>query len=587
MEHPDSHKGRECSQKRSPFDMIMNQIRRSKSFTDRRPRPSVGRFFRSTENSDKKNGGIPEGGEPESLRGEEKTGSSGPTDSEPCSMVGWGRVKQFVQKLGKKLDSHSLNLGHCDLTATDVLELATLLPFLSQLEEMDLSWNDLIGGSLKALAIHLRHVSRLKRLRLSSCRLTAEDLTALGEALDNLPLLEVLDLSWNASVGGNLQCLTSGLQPGNTVKVLHLVECQLTAADAQALGGALCMLPSLELLDLSANRLLEGGLVELAPQLRGNPGLRVLRMRMCGLRQDSLQTLGNSLQFLPALEQLDLSCNQGASGGFAQVSAHLTQLMQLRSLDLHLCNLTEDDVRVLVQVVPSLCDLTMLDLSSNKKIGGLSQMLFPSLPLSTLKTLCLNSCCLTEESYRSLASAVQSLSQLESLGLSWNKCVGGNLRLVLQALQPGSHLQELKLASCGLNTEDLLHLASASKRGALVHLRHLDLMYNDGVGEQGWTHLFKEAEGLRALAELDISLHPSARSSALPQASPWLPALLSALPWLPSLTCLSLQRWALTPRESDGLEAFNRDGKRSIHFDYDAHAAAGDRQASSVELKNQ
>lgn len=111
-----------------------------------------------------------------------------------------------------------------------------------------------------------------------------------------------------------------------------------------------------------------------------------------------------------------------------------------------------------------------------------------------------------------------------------------------------------------------------------MHLRQLDLMYNDGVGEQGWAHLFKEAEGLRALAELDMSLHPSGRSPARLHASRWLPALLRALPRLPSLTCLSLQGWALTPRESDGLEASNRDGKSSIHFDFDLPPTPGDRE---------
>ncbi|KAJ8397587.1 hypothetical protein AAFF_G00438630 [Aldrovandia affinis] len=544
MELTDSQKGRECPQKRSPFDLIMNQIRRKKSFTDRRPRASVGRFFRPVENSDKKDGGIPEGGQPEALQGEEKAGSRDPAESEVCPTVGWGRVKQFVQKLGKKPDSHTLSLGHCDLTATDVLELATLLPFLSLLEEMDLSWNDLIGGSLKALTFHLQHVSRLRILRLSGCRLTADDLTALGQALDYTPLLEVMDLSWNAGIGGNLQCLTSGLRPGSRVKELHLVDCQLTAADAQTLAGALCALPGLELLDISANRLLEGGLGELALQLRDTPGLRVLRMHMCGLKQDSLQMLGRAFQVLPTLELLDLSCNKEVSGGFAQVSAHLSQLKHLQSLDLHLCNLTEDDMQALVQVVPSYGDLTMLDLSSNKNIGGVSQMLFPSLPLSSLKTLSLNNCCLTEDSYHSLASVVQSLDQLESLGLSWNRCVGGNLGLLLDALQPGSHLQELRLASCGLNTEDLLHLASAVKRGPLAHLRHLELMYNEGVNEQGWAHLFREAGGLRALAELDISLRPSSTHS---------------------------------------LDVFNRDSKRSIHFDYDMQDTAGHRETGAVE----
>lgn len=37
--------------------------------------------------------------------------------------LGWGRVCLFLQKLGKKTDSRSLGLAHCDLTATDLLEL--------------------------------------------------------------------------------------------------------------------------------------------------------------------------------------------------------------------------------------------------------------------------------------------------------------------------------------------------------------------------------------------------------------------------------------------------------------------------------
>lgn len=37
--------------------------------------------------------------------------------------IGWGRVCLFLQKLGKKTDSRSLSLAHCDLTATDLLEL--------------------------------------------------------------------------------------------------------------------------------------------------------------------------------------------------------------------------------------------------------------------------------------------------------------------------------------------------------------------------------------------------------------------------------------------------------------------------------
>lgn len=56
-----------------------------------------------------------------------------------------------------------------------------------------------------------------------------------GEALSCLPLLETLDLSWNSGVGGGgLQSLLGKVHP--PLRELHLVACQLTAADATALG---------------------------------------------------------------------------------------------------------------------------------------------------------------------------------------------------------------------------------------------------------------------------------------------------------------------------------------------------------------
>lgn len=57
---------------------------------------------------------------------------------------------------------------------------ATLLQFVPQLEELDVSWNELIGGCLTALTSHLQYVGRVRVLRLCSCRLNADDITALG-----------------------------------------------------------------------------------------------------------------------------------------------------------------------------------------------------------------------------------------------------------------------------------------------------------------------------------------------------------------------------------------------------------------------
>lgn len=561
MECADGQRGREAGQKRSPFDLIMNQIRRKRPGSDRKS--SSGRFLSRQSES----GGIPEDRETEERERGEGTGVA-PEPSESAETVydgGWGRVCVFVQRLGKRADSRSLSLAHCDLTATDILELATLLQCLPQLEEMDLSWNELIGGSLQALTSHLQHVGGLRTLKLCSCRLNTDDIRALGEALEHIPLLEVLDMSWNIGIkGGALQGLVGKVGP--TLRELHLVGCQLTAADATTLGGIISSLPKLSVLDLSCNPLLAaaeqggvGGVEDLAPFLPHCPSLSTLRLHSCSLTPNNIQILGGLLHSLPSLRELDLSCNKKLSGGLPLLAPHLAHLTHLESLDLHLCYLTQTDLASLIQVLPSLSELTQLDVSSNKEAGGVVHSLVSALPLIQMRHLPLNSCSLNEESLTALALAVP---HLRSVDVSWCKVVGGHLTLLLDALQP-SVLQELRLSSCDLTTEDVNQLAAECKRGSLSSLRVLDLSYNSGVGPEGWAGLFG-AGGLGSLEDVDLSLRPLTSASS----AAWLPTLLNALPRLTALARLGMLRWTLTTQGKDQLDHALK--KRSVLLEWDA-----------------
>lgn len=91
---------------------------------------------------------------------------------------------------------------------------------------------------------------------------------------------------------------------------------------------------------------------------------------------------------------------------------------------------------------------------------------------------------------------------------------------------------------------------SACKRGTLSNLKLVDVSYNGRVGDAGWVSLFREAERLKQLQELDISLRPDTCLSA----SAWMSALMDALPQLSSLRRLSMQRWTLSSEERQKLE---------------------------------
>ncbi|XP_051482919.1 leucine-rich repeat-containing protein 31 isoform X4 [Apus apus] len=448
----------------SPFDFVIKQFQgKRSSLGKRKEQPSdIKKFFRSfdfgksegkdrneIEETELNNSGSDDQIEKQDLSVEDGLSH---LISEVESPSGEQRFNQFMQKLGKDASSKNLDLNNCALSAADVTELASLLPFLPELEEISLSWNSCVGGTLKALTVHLHHVNQLKVLRLNSCRLTAEDVTSLDTAL----------------------------------------------------------------------------------------------------------------QHLPQLRKLDISCNKEIGGGFKDSTAHLASLKNLEVLDLHQCCVTEEDVANLSQVIPLLSSLQELNLSSNKNIGVSSEPLLGRLRfLPKLKSVAISNCGLGEASLSSLAEAALHLPELEILDLSWNKCVGGNLKLLLGALKLATKIQVLRLSSCNLVAEDLALLTLLRQDGHLAQLQKLDLSYNNNASDEGWVVFCQGLAGFKELSELDVSLRPSSCRDC----GTWFSDLLAALTKLPALADLGMQRWVLSESQRKRLECFNQDNKRNIRFD--------------------
>lgn len=570
------NKSEEDIPKSSPFDFVIKQFQGKRSSSGKRKeQPSaIQKFFsgfdfgksegkerQETEETLKNNCRADDQSEKENLPVEDE---SSQLISEAESPSGEQRFNQFMQKLGKKPNSKNLDLNNCALSAADVTELASLLPFLPELEEISLSWNGCVGGTLKTLTAQLHHVNLLKVLRLNNCRLSAEDVTSLGEAFEIVPHLEELDLSWNSNIGGKLSLLTKKLRKGCKIKLLKITDCNLTAKDGESLAEILNVLPNLEVLDLSINKHIGCSMKVIAQDLKNVPGLKELNLHMCGLKQDSLQGLDAALQHLTALRKLDISCNKEIGGGFKDSTAHLASLKNLEVLDLHQCCVTEEDVAVLSQVIPLLSSLRELNLSWNKNIGVSSDPLLGRLRfLPKLKSVAISNCGLGEESFSALAEAALHLPELEILDLSWNKCVGGNLKLLLGALKLATEIQVLRLSSCNLVAEDLALLTLLAHDGHLARLRKLDLSYNNNISDEGWMVFCQGLAALKELSELDVSLRPSSCSAC----GTWFSELLAALTKLPALAELGMQRWVLSESQRKQLEGFNQDNKRNIRFD--------------------
>ncbi|XP_038672523.1 leucine-rich repeat-containing protein 31-like isoform X2 [Scyliorhinus canicula] len=495
---------------KSPFDLIVNQIWRRKSFAERLPQSSVSRFFKVSENSNEAECQLGK----TSLDSENKETVSKissdelkPPDVE-CDSAGWKQVTEFMARLGKKPNHKYMNLNNSQLTANDMVQLAALLQNLPNLEELDLSWNEEIGGTLKLLTNHLQHMSQLRVLVLGSCGLAERDVSDLGECIQHLPNIEEIDLSWNRDLGGNLSLLTRMFNTVSKLKILKLIDCNLTADDGRALGKSLAAITRLEFLDLSMNKDVGSGLEILFRELKHVPQLQVLKLHLCGLTKVDICGLGDTLEHVPGMKKLVLSCND-IGGGFKETTVHLLNFKQLQVFDVHQCSLTEDDVCALTDTIPH-------------------------------------------------------LTELETLDLSWNKCLGGNLGELFQMWQSNTHLCVLKMCSCNLTSQDLASLVSTSSAGFLENLQKLDLTYNNTIDDQSWAMFFREISGLKELVELDIGLRPFAHR----ECDLWITVLLGSLTRFPSLTGLGMNNWVLSASQRDLLNAFNKDNKRNIHFAY-------------------
>lgn len=81
-------------------------------------------------------------------------------------------------------------------------------PYLTNLKSLDLSWNDLKGGRIAAVAQHAaRHWPQLHTLKLGTSWLGAAGMKALAGAARHWPQLQTLVLSGNDLGDGGMRTL--------------------------------------------------------------------------------------------------------------------------------------------------------------------------------------------------------------------------------------------------------------------------------------------------------------------------------------------------------------------------------------------
>ncbi|XP_025717873.1 ribonuclease inhibitor isoform X1 [Callorhinus ursinus] len=254
-----------------------------------------------------------------------------------------------------------LKLENCGLTSASCEDLCGVVACKPSLQELDLGDNKLGDQGIATLCPSLLHPScQIRVLWLWDCDITTAGCRDLCRVLGAKESLKEMSLAGNAlgDEGARLLC-DSLREPGCRLQSLWVKSCSFTAASCHHFGMMLTQNKHLVELQLSNNKLGDSGVQELCQSL-GQPGttLQVLCLGDCDVANGGCASLASLLLANCSLRELDLSNNCMDEQGILQLMASVEQpgctLEQLVLYDIYWSEETEDSLRALEGRKPGL-----------------------------------------------------------------------------------------------------------------------------------------------------------------------------------------------------------------------------------------
>lgn len=159
----------------------------------------------------------------------------------------------------------TLWLWECDITASGCKDLCRVLRAKESLKELSVAGNEVGDEGVRLLCESLQEPScQLESLWMKSCSLTAACCPHVSAMLARNRSLQELQLSNNKLGDAGMEVLCQGLdQPGATLRMLSLGDCEVTDQGCVSLAALLLANHSLLELDLSNNCMSEVGILKL------------------------------------------------------------------------------------------------------------------------------------------------------------------------------------------------------------------------------------------------------------------------------------------------------------------------------------
>ena len=281
-----------------------------------------------------------------------------------------GAVDALAFLLSCAGELEELNLSSNNLILADFQQLQSPLSKMSQLKRLNFSNNP--GGISTLLEKILPSLKNLEELRLSNTHINCDDLERISDSLASLKSIKYLELGMNSIGPGGIRTLEKIIKGFPLLEWLDLSRCCLQQDDVMLLCKGLVSLKKMKYLNLSGNMIdsrisgnawfLPSTLEELIlsdvihgeklfAKMKPLHNLKKLHLTDLKLRACDVEVLATTLSSFPKLEELNLA-NIVADLNLDKIFGSIQLLKRLRKLDLGGIILRE--AKALLDMLPSL-----------------------------------------------------------------------------------------------------------------------------------------------------------------------------------------------------------------------------------------
>ena len=392
--------------------------------------------------------------------------------------------------LGRKIEHLKvLSLENTDICC-DVDGLAALLSFVSDLEELNLSSNNLMAKDFQQLQSPLSNLTQLKRLNLSMNAVGSDGIRALADIFKNFPLLEGLDMSRSFIKEDDISVLCKGLVPLEKLKYLNLSD---NGIAVEVLEDDLFLPPTLE--DLIFSDIIHGK--KLFAKMKKLENLRKLHLNKVKLRACDVKALTTMLSYFSNLEELSLADLVVPYLECETILSAMKSLTNIKKLNLSGVRLPDDwAVADMLSSLLSLEELVLTDISVRNMDY---EKLFSAIKLlNHLRKLNLGGIRLTDD--WAMADMLSSLLFLEELAVTDVSVGNMDYEKLFSAIKLLNHLRKLNLR--GIKLRDAK--AFFDMLSSLSNLEEIVFPVVVSTDTDCMTGYFRAFESLRHLKNLDL-----------------------------------------------------------------------------------